>query len=194
MKNVLFGDSYMEDAPMVKNLFNNTKSSWLWLIVRIYVGYQWLAASLHKLESPDWMQTGAALKGYWMNAVTIPDAPARPAIYYGWYRSFIQALLDSQSYVWFAKLVAVGEFLIGIALILGIFVGVAAFLGGFMNLNFMLAGSLSSGPILLVLEILLLAAWKIAGYYGLDRFFFKFIGAPWKPGIWFQKKVAQPTH
>jgi len=180
----------MEDAPIVKNLFSSTKFAWLWMIVRIYVGYQWLSASLHKLTSPAWMQSGEALKGYWMNAVAIPDAPAKPAIYYDWYRSFLQSMLDQQSYVWFAKLVAIGEFLVGVALILGIFVGVAAFFGGLMNFSFMLAGSLSSGPVLFLLEILLIVAWKTAGYYGLDRFFFKFIGAPWKPGLWVQKKTA----
>ncbi len=190
MKKALFGPINMEDAPMTKALFGSSKFSWLWLIVRLYVGYQWLTASLHKLSSPAWMQTGEALKGYWMNAVAIPSAPDKPAVYFDWYRSFLQSMLDGQSYIWFAKLVAIGEFLIGIALILGIFVGVAAFFGAFMNLNFMLAGSLSSGPILLVLEVLLIIAWKTAGYYGLDRFFFKFIGAPWKPGVWLQKKTA----
>ncbi len=145
---------------------------------------------MHKLEDPAWMQTGDALKGYWTRAVAIPEAPARPPINYEWYRTFIQSLLDGESYVWFAKLIAVGEFLIGLALILGIFVGVAAFFGGLMNLNFLLAGSLSSGPVLLVLEMLLVVAWKIGGYYGLDRLFFKYVGAPWKPGLWFQKKKA----
>lgn len=190
MKAALFGSTNMKDAPLIETLFSNTKFAWLWMIVRVYVGYQWLSASLHKLSAPEWMQTGEALKGYWLHAVAIPDAPAKPAIYYEWYRSFIQSLLDSESYVWFGKLIAVSEFLIGIALILGLLVGVAAFFGGLMNFNFLLAGSLSSGPILLVLEILLIIAWKTAGYYGLDRFFFKFIGAPWKPGKWFQKKIA----
>jgi thiosulfate dehydrogenase (quinone) large subunit len=190
MVNALFGPTNMEDAPFVKTFFNSTKLAWLWLIVRVYVGYQWLTASLHKFSSPDWMQTGDALKGYWMHAVAIPELPAKPAINYAWYRAFIQSMLDNQSYVWFAKLVAIGEFLIGVALILGVFVGIAAFFGGLMNFNFLLAGSLSSGPVLLVLEILLLIAWKTAGYYGLDRFVFKFIGTPWKPGKWFQKKIA----
>jgi thiosulfate dehydrogenase (quinone) large subunit len=190
MKNVFFGPTNMEDSPMFKSLFNSTKFAWLWLIVRVYVGYQWLSASLHKLSSADWMQTGVALKGYWAHAVAINEATGKSGIYYSWYQNFIQSMLDHQSYVWFGKLIAVGEFLVGIALILGIFVGVAAFFGGLMNFSFLLAGSLSSGPVLLVLEILLMIAWKTAGYYGLDRFFFKFIGAPWKPGTWFQKKLA----
>ena len=190
MKNALFGPTHMEDAPLVKNLFSSTKFAWLWMIVRIYVGYQWINASLHKLSAPEWMQTGVALKGYWTNAVTVSEATGKSPIYYDWYRSFIQSMLDAQSYVWFGKLIAIGEFLVGIALVLGVFVGVAAFFGGLMNFSFLLAGSLSSGPVLFLLEILLIIAWKTAGYYGLDRFVFKFIGAPWKPGIWFQKKKA----
>jgi thiosulfate dehydrogenase (quinone) large subunit len=190
MQNVLFGPHNMEDSRISKLLFSNTKFAWLWLIVRIYVGYQWVTAALHKLSAPEWMQTGAALQGYWAHAVAIPAAPAKPAINYVWYRTFIQALLDAQSYVWFAKLIAIGEFLVGVALILGVFVGIAAFFGGLMNFNFLLAGSLSTGPVLLILEILLLVAWKTAGYYGLDRFIFTYIGTPWKPGKWFQKKIA----
>lgn len=176
--------------PVVKNLFTSTKYAWVWLILRFYIGYQWLAASIQKLTAPEWMRTGDALKVNWINAVLIPASPARPAIRFDWYRNFIQSLLDSQSYLCFGKLIALTEFLVGLALIVGLFVGIAAFIGGLMNVNYLLTGSLSSGPILLVLEILLIIAWKTAGYYGLDRYFFKFIGAPWKPGRWFQKKPA----
>jgi thiosulfate dehydrogenase [quinone] large subunit len=188
MKNFLFGETHMEDAPFLKALFNSTKFAWLWLIVRVYIGWQWITSGLNKIEDPAWMQTGEAIKGYWSRAVMIPEAPARAPINYDWYRAFIQSLLDSESHVWFGKLIAVGEVLVGLALILGIFVGLAAFFGGLMNFSFLLAGSLSSGPVMLVLQILLLIAWKTAGYYGLDRFVFKYIGAPWKPGLWFQKK------
>jgi thiosulfate dehydrogenase [quinone] large subunit len=45
----------------------------------------------------------------------------------------------------------------------------AAFFGGVMNLNYLLAGSVSSNPILLVLEIGLMLAWRIAGWWGGDR-------------------------
>jgi thiosulfate dehydrogenase [quinone] large subunit len=92
--------------------------------------------------------------------------------------------------VWFGKLIAVGELLVGIALILGCFVGIAAFFSAMMNLNFLLAGSLSSGPILLVLGILIMFAWKAAGYYGLNRAILYYIGTFWQPGKWFQKKIA----
>lgn len=190
MNNLLWGSANMENPRIIDALFNKTKFSWLWLVVRVYVGIQWLSASFTKLGSPDWMQTGDALKSFWINAVAIPTAPAKPAIFYPWFRVFIQSLLDNHSYIWAAKFIALGELLVGIALVLGFLVGLSAFFGGLMNLSFLLAGSLSSGPVLLVLEMLLLVAWKTAGYYGLDRYFFNFIGAPWKPGRWFQKKLA----
>jgi thiosulfate dehydrogenase [quinone] large subunit len=87
--------------------------------------------------------------------------------------------LDSNAYVWFAKLVAFGEFLVGIALILGLFVGVAAFFGAFMNWNYIMAGSASSNPLLFVGAVLLMMAWKTAGWYGLDRFLLRRLGTPW---------------
>jgi thiosulfate dehydrogenase [quinone] large subunit len=185
-----FGPSNLQDAPFIKFLFTNTKMAWLWLIVRVYVGYQWLEASLHKLTAAEWMQTGDALKGYWTNAVSIPEAPARAPIYFDWYRTFIQSLLDGQAYVWFAKVIAISEFLVGIALIIGLFVGTAAFFGGLMNLNFLLAGSLSAGPILLLLEVLLVVAWKIAGHLGVNYFIHKHFGTFWQPGPGLKRKNA----
>lgn len=182
----------MTDPPFANALFNNTKWAWLWLVVRVYLGYEWINASLHKLTSADWMQTGSALQGYWLNAVKVPDAPARPAITYAWYRTFLQSMLDHQSYIWFGKLVAIGEFLVGVALVLGAFVGIAAFFGGLMNFSYMLAGSASTNPVLFLLAVLLILAWKTAGYWGLDRFFLKWLGTPWKKGDMFQKKEPSP--
>jgi thiosulfate dehydrogenase (quinone) large subunit len=179
------------DAPFIQKLFNSTTWAILWLVVRLYVGYQWVTAGIEKLENPGWTVTGEALKGFWAKAVAIPAAPAHPAITYGWYRVFLQAMLDSGSYVWFAKVVAVGEVLIGIGLILGMFTAVAAFFGGFMNWNFMMAGSASTNPVLLVLAILLVLAWKTAGYYGLDRFVMPLIGTPWQPGKAFKPESSR---
>ena len=49
-----------------------------------------------------------------------------------------------------------------------------------MNWNFMLAGSTSSNPVLFVGAILLVLAWKIAGYYGADYYLLRWLGTPWK--------------
>jgi thiosulfate dehydrogenase (quinone) large subunit len=169
----------VSDPPLAKFLFGDTRSSILWLVVRVWLGWQWIDAASHKIGVPAWTETGEALKGYWAKAIAIPDAPARPAISFDWYRGFLQGLLDSGSYVWFAKLIAYGELVVGIALIVGAFVGVAAFAAGFMNWNFLMAGSASTNPLLFVAALGLVLAWKVAGYYGVDRFLLPRLGTPW---------------
>lgn len=177
------------DSPVARALFGDTRWAWIWLIVRVYLGWTWLSAGIEKLESPAWMAGGTALKSFWTKAVAMPAAPARPPITYGWYRTFIEALLNGGHYVWFAKFVAVGETLIGVALILGLFTGVAAFFAGFMNWNFLMAGTISTSPILLLLAILLVLAWRVAGWWGLDRWAFRLVGTPWSPGRIFRRRA-----
>ncbi|MEX1027935.1 MAG: DoxX family protein, partial [Candidatus Paceibacterota bacterium] len=64
---------------------------------------------------------------------------------------------------------------------------IAAFFGLFMNLNFMLAGTVSSNPILFTLAIGLVLAWKVAGHWGLDRWLLPKLGTPWQPGKVFRQ-------
>lgn len=171
---------YVEDPPIARALFSDVRLSWIWLILRVYLGYQWISASLHKLADPGWMETGVSLKGYWTGAVAITNG--KGPITYGWYRDFLNSLLASNSYTWFGKLVAIGEFAIGLMLIIGAFVGIAATFGAFMNLNFMLAGTASTNPELFLIGMLLILAWKTAGYWGLDRWLLPALGTPWQFG------------
>jgi thiosulfate dehydrogenase [quinone] large subunit len=168
----------VQDPPFVSKFLSDPRAAWLFLPLRIWLGYQWIDASLHKISNPAWVVTGEALKGFWKNAVAIP-ATGRPAITFDWYRAFLQFMLDAQAYTWFAKLVAYGEFLIGIGLILGAFTGIAAFFGGLMNWNFMMAGSASTNPLLFVAAVAISLGWKVAGYVGADYFLLRFIGTPW---------------
>jgi thiosulfate dehydrogenase [quinone] large subunit len=165
----------VQNPSIVTKLLNHPLASLIWLPIRVWLGWQWLQAGLHKFESPAWMQTGLALKGFWSAAVAIP-ATGNPPIHYAWYRAFLQMMLNAQAYTWFAKLVPVGEFLVGIALILGIFTGFAAFMGGLMNWNFMMAGSASVNPMFFALSVGLVLAWKISGYIGADFFLVPWIG------------------
>ena len=168
----------IQDPPLARFLFDDTRSSWLWLLLRLWLGYKWIDAALHKIDNPAWVQTGVALKGFWTGAVTIPET-GRPAIAFDWYRDFIQFLLDAEAYVWFGKLIAFGELIVGIALIIGLFTGIAAFFGAFMNWNFIMAGAASINPLLMIVAISLMLAWKVAGYIGVDRFLLPIIGTPW---------------
>lgn len=171
----------IEDPKFVQVLFNDVRFSVLWLALRVWLGWQWIESATNKIGVPAWTETGEALKGYWERAVAIPES-GRPAIAFDWYRDFLQGLLNAEAYTWFAKLVAYGELLVGIALIIGAFVGIAAFFGAFMNFNFMLAGSASTNPILFVAALLLIFAWKTAGFIGADYFLLNWIGTPWGRG------------
>jgi thiosulfate dehydrogenase [quinone] large subunit len=173
----------VQEPPFSRFLFNDIRTAPLWFLVRLYVGWAWIDAGLHKLQDPKWMDTGTALQGFWTSAVKAPPDVARAPITYDWYRAFLQFLLDNHTYTWFAKLVAAGEFLVGVALILGIFTGFAALIGAFMNMNFMLAGSASSNPVLFVLAVLILMAWKVAGIIGADRSLLPILGTPWKSAV-----------
>ncbi len=185
------GEVIIPDPPLAHILFSTTRFAWLWLIIRVYVGYQWLTSGWGKVSGGVW-SSGEPLRGFWTNAVTIPEE-GRPAIAFGWYRDFIQFMLDNGWYTWFADLIMWGEVLIGIALILGAFTGLAAFFGGFLNWNFIMAGTASTNALLFALAILLMLAWKVAGWYGLDRWLLPALGTPWYRGEIVREMDGVPT-
>src|SRR4030095_15911667 len=106
-----------------------------------------------------------ALKGFWLSALGQTDPPSNPKISadYGWVSEFFNHMVKHERYTWCAKVIAVGEVLVGIGLIVGALVGIAAFFGTFMNFNFQLAGSASSNPVLFGLAVFLVLWWKVAG-------------------------------
>lgn len=171
----------VEVSPISHFFFNNTKSSWLWLIVRLYLGYEWLVAGWAKVTSEAWVGSGAgqALLGFLQGSFA-KTAGAHPDVQ-GWYAWFLQNVVATHAVAW-SYLVAYGEVAVGVALILGLFTGVAAFFGLFMNLSYLLAGTVSTNPILLVLSIGIILAWKVSGYLGIDRWILPAFGMPLQKG------------
>ncbi|HXG35805.1 MAG TPA: DoxX family protein [Dehalococcoidia bacterium] len=185
------------DFPFIHRVLNTPTYAWLWLVARVYLGYEWLESGRHKVVDSRWMDGGDALKGFWERQVAIPQQ-GRPPIVYDWYRDMLEFMLDHGWYTWFAPLISIGELLVGIALIAGALTGFAALTGAFMNMNFMLAGTASSNPVLLLLSVAVIAAWRVAGYWGADRFLLRLIGTPWNPGVvlrwlrrWPRPRMAQ---
>lgn len=173
----------VQEPSVVSTLLNHPLAAWLWLPIRVWLGWQWLVAGWDKITSPAWMQTGVALKGFLAGAASAVSSSGKPVIHYTWYIDFLKMLVSSGSFVWMAKLVSVGETLVGIALILGMFTGFAAFFGGFMNFNYLMAGAVSVNPMFLVLSVTLVLAWKVAGYIGVDYFLVPRVGALWSDRI-----------
>ena len=168
----------VQEPSAVTTLLNHPLAAWLWLPIRVWLGWQWVVAGWEKVTNPAWMQSGAALKGFLAGAVAAMGAHG-PVIHYTWYSNFLKMLLASNSYVWMAKLVSLGETMVGIALILGAFTGFAAFFGAFMNFNYLMAGTVSVNPMFLVLGVALMIAWKVSGYIGADYFLVPRFGALW---------------
>ena len=169
----------VEGPAFARYLFSNTRAGLFWLPVRIFLGFEWIEAGWHKLTGTGWIDGGAALLGYWQNAVKIPEAPGRPPISFEWYRTFLQFLIDNHAQTWFAWLITFGEIAVGLGLLFGALTGVAAFFGALMNMSFLLAGSASVNPILFTFAVGLMLAWKVAGYYGVDRYLLPRLGVPW---------------
>jgi len=182
-------DVQVEGPGFARFLFNNSAAGLFWLPIRVFVGVAWLQSGIGKLNSPGWTQGGDALRGYWENAATIPEQ-GRPPITYEWYRDFINLMLQNNAESWFAWLVLLGEIAVGLGLILGAMTGIAAFFGALMNVSFLLAGSASTNPVMFTMAIGLMLAWKVAGYYGLDRWLLPMLGTPWRPGALLHRRSS----
>src|SRR5581483_11807107 len=189
------------EPPIARFLFADTRMAWLWLIVRLDVGYQWLSACVEKVTgnslfgekvgSP-WVFTGhdgSVMQGFVAGALKLSTG-AHPAVQ-GWYAWFLQNIVLPTAPV-FSYVITFGEILVGLGLIVGCLTGIAAFFGLFMNLNFMLAGAISINPVIGTLAIFLVLAWRIGGYYGLDRYLLPLLGTPWT-GTLARKAPAKPA-
>ena len=165
------------ENPVSMFLFSSTRSSWIWLIIRLYIGYTWLKSGWGKLNNPAWTgeNAGAAVKGFVSGAIA-KSAEGKDVT--GWYAAFLENVVLPNAKV-FSYMVAFGEVLVGLGLILGLLTGIAAFFGGLMNATFLFAGTVSSNPLMFILATWLVLAWKNAGWIGLDRWALPLLGTPW---------------
>ena len=151
-----------------------------------------------RANGPPWWfmaHDGAALKAF--ANMAIAHGGAHPVLGMpdwfvgapGWYASFLQSIVVPNAEV-FAYLVAFGEVLVGLGLIFGCFTGIAAFFGLFLSINFMLSGVVDPNLVTCVETLFLILAWRIAGYYGVDRWLLPRLGTPWT-GSLTRQKTAQ---
>jgi len=165
------------DNPVSDFLFNRTSSGLIWLVIRLYLGYAWVNAGWHKVTNDAWVgaNAGKGLTGFVQGAIGKAESGKDVT---GWYASFLENAVLPNAKV-FSYVVAFGELLVGLGLILGLLTGIAAFFGAFMNASFLFAGTLSTNPLLFILATWLVLGWKVAGWYGLDRWALPLLGTPW---------------
>jgi thiosulfate dehydrogenase (quinone) large subunit len=180
---------YYEEPKLARWLFASRPAAVIWLVARLYLGYEWLKAGWDKVfgaGSDAWMKSGVAVKGFSQFASTQLTKGDHPAVAYGWYKGFLNWIANGQ-YHWIAKVVAVGEVAIGIMLILGVFTGIAALFGATLNFSYVFAGSAGVNPLFILISIGLILAWRVAGYYGVDRYLLPMLGTPEEPGRVFKR-------
>ena len=167
----------VEQSAFIHFLTASTTSAPLWLLARLYLGYEFLMAGWGKFTNPVWFgsDAGAALQGFVNGAVAktacapnVAAAACHPDVQM-WYASFLQSTVLPHVMVW-SNAVVLGELAIGLGLIVGLCTGAAAFFAFFMSLNFLMAGTVSTNPILIVFALSIFAARRVAGYWGLDRY------------------------
>jgi len=220
---------YIEEPPVSRWLFGSSKAGWIWLIARVWLGWEWLQAGWSKVFGGNitwrfwnWGDAAYSLTGDgnigWVRSgtVTMPDGSQRaqdigdavagfargalergtagehPDIAYSWYVSFLEWVRDS-AHTFLGPVVAIGEVVIGVALILGMFVGIMAFLGAILNFTFVFAGSAGVNPAMIAVAGVLILAWRNAGWYGLDRYLLPKVGTPWHRGELFTEPPTMRT-
>ena len=192
---------HIEEPKLARFLFASPAAASIWLVARVWLGYQWLHAGWEKLTGTgggtfvwhwgytqdSWLRTSAGLKGF--AGFALKGAGGEHAsVNYGWYAAFLRYIARSGG--WMAPVIAIGEFVIGAALILGLFTGLAALFGGMLTMSFGLAGVAGVNPVFFLVEVLLILAWRNAGYFGLDRYVLPALGTPWHPGKLFHRETA----
>lgn len=153
---------------MMVNAFlrNNKAVAGVLTIIRLYLGYFWLTSGIGKITG------GFEVNGFLQGAIGKATGD-HPAVQTWWATFLEQVALPNHEL--FATLVMWGEVLVGIGLILGLFTNLAALGGITMNFSFLLSGTTSTNPQMVILTIFLLVAGTNAGRYGLDRWVMPYV-------------------
>jgi thiosulfate dehydrogenase [quinone] large subunit len=200
------------EPPITRFLFADTRMAWFWLIIRLYLGLSWLGAAVGKLTGYDlangkmyspWVfgaHDGEAITAFAKYVIGHGGAapfPAFPEWFVGssdGYASFLQSIVIPHAAV-FSYLITFGELCVSLGLIFGTLTSIAAFFGLFMNLNFVLTGVVSVSPTMGFLALFIVLAWRISGYYGVDRWLLPLLGTPWTGSLTHPKmpEILKPS-
>lgn len=207
------GPAYIEEPRAARWLFGSSSAAWIWLIARLWLGWEWFQSGWGKVFGGDitlqfwnwgdeqysltgdanvgWIREsgdtgiGDSVAGFASGAIESAEGP-HPDVAYDWYVTFLEWIRDTAHPV-FGPMVAIGEVVIGALLILGLFTGIAAILGAVLNFSFVFAGSAGVNPAMILVSLLIILAWRNAGWYGLDRWVLPALGTPWQRGRLFSR-------
>jgi thiosulfate dehydrogenase (quinone) large subunit len=132
-----------------------------WTAMRVWLGIMWIQAGSAKLwgaENPAFLHNnGAGVAGFASHGV--------PA--YSWWGSFLHNFVVPNS-GWIAILVAVAEFMIGVALVSGLFTRVAAVGSLTLLFTYVMSGTASVCALYALFAIVILTFWRTSSWLGID--------------------------
>jgi thiosulfate dehydrogenase [quinone] large subunit len=153
---------------MVKWLRENTIAAGILTVLRLYLGYTWLTAGFHKLTG------GFDATGFLKGAITNPVKGPDGSVVYSTYVTFLKSFALPNAHL-FNTIIPLGEFLVGLGLILGCLTTAAMFFGLVMNFSYVMSGTISTNPLDILLGVIILFSGLNAGKIGLDRWVIPFI-------------------
>ncbi|MBW7460006.1 DoxX family membrane protein [Paenibacillus sepulcri] len=149
-------------------LRENVYAAGLLLLLRLYVGWEWLTAGYHKLMD------GFDAKGFLTGAISKPVTDQGGELIYPNFTAFLEHFaLPNVKLI--NILIPLGEVLIGLGFIVGALTAAAAFFGLLMNFMFMFAGTVSTNPWLILLGGLIMIAGANGGRLGVDYYAAPFV-------------------
>ena len=142
----------------------------VWLLARLLLAYELILLAWDKLAGPGsdvWVggRAGVALSGFLREALT--PATAGRGTLPAWYAWLIHSVFLPNAVI-LSYLLAIGELLIGAALLLGLFTRFAVAMALVEHMALFYAGAVSTLPYVLPLELAILLLGYHAGHYGVD--------------------------
>ncbi len=137
-----------------------TQGSYL-VPMRMFMGIAWITVGVEKVVSDDWF-SGEAIAQFLTSSVA-SGAVKVPA-----YEYLIENIFLPHAH-WLLWVVVIGQFLVGLGILLGTFTN-AALLGGLlMNLNFILCGRINPSVFYMLIETVLFLA-NTGAILGFDKY------------------------
>jgi len=132
-----------------------------WTAMRVWLGAMWIQAGVAKLwgaENAAFLHNhGAGVAGF----------ATHSSAAYSWWTSFLHGFVVPNA-GWIGILVAVAEFVIGIALVLGLFTPIAALGSLALLFTYVMSGTASVCAFYALFAIVILATWRTSGWIGID--------------------------
>lgn len=142
--------------------FRSLLSSPVWLVLRLYLASVWLQFGIAKIRG-GWLD-GDGLHGL-LSAVAAGQTPAP----FPFYARIAELLVQTEMDRVLSIVMPFAELAVGLAFLTGVLIVPAAIGAILLNLNLILSGvaSLHFDGRIIALQVLLLLAWRVAGYLGL---------------------------